>query len=160
MRSRTTINKLTLILLRITTSLLLIGGMLSVVKGCSSEWSGQEGASAIGAALLSVDFIFYGIFLFMLSGWAIALYKMSTARKKAMSNLAALASAVTGLLLLSSSRFLNYNPFTESNSGTLHLFPSKLIGFLSAIVFLLIGVNYFTVRMTNFRQSRRDESNL
>jgi magnesium-transporting ATPase (P-type) len=151
-------SRLTSTLLKIFTIMLLVGGILSLLEGCSPEWDGYEGASAVGAAFLGFSFIFYGVLWLIVSGWAIILYKVSIAKNK-MSLWAAFTSIITGLLILYFD-LLNYNPFKESGSDRaflyfMHFFPGEIIGLSSGVMFLLLAVNYFITRIATAQSNQR-----
>jgi hypothetical protein len=139
-----TLNKITKIILKIFAGILVIGGMLSLLKGCSPEWDGHEGGAAVGAAFQALGFVIYGIFLWIVTGCAVVMYKMSTAKNKVVSIFSVFISTIAGLFL-PCLELLTNNPFARSNSHFLSLIPGKLIGFLSGAIFILIGINAFTI---------------
>ena len=64
--------------IKVLNTLLLLFGGIFMLQGCSiGSW---EGGAGVGGAFQALGFWFLAIFLFILSGWAIFLKKISNSK--------------------------------------------------------------------------------
>ncbi len=117
---------------KIFISMLFISGVFSILEGCSPKFSG-EGGAGVGGAFQALGFWLQGFFLLMMAGWAIIIYKMTTAKSKVINIFSAFTSMTTGI-------FLVYWILTSLQTENIQIdFQAVTIG-VCGIIFILLGL--------------------
>lgn len=143
--------KMTKVLFIIVTIILFVVGLNMFVIGCSPIPATGNGGIAVIAMMFSFMYLINGTILWLISGWAIVVYKISTHQNRKVSISGAAISLITGLLLLYAG-ILNY--ITRSHSEYMLKIPEDPFWLLGGMMFIVVGINAIRSMLAMFKEER------
>ncbi len=114
-------------------------GLLSLLKGCSPEWSGGEGGAAVGGAFQAIGFVLYGLILLGVGGMVLFLFQLVRRGRPSVVKGAGWVSIGLGLCV-GMCPLVSQNPFTRSNSAWLYQIPDGAVSWGIGIGLLVMGI--------------------